>query len=52
MRHSHASKLANDPKIPLAYVRDRLGHSDLSTTSRYVHASDAPDDYALTLITA
>jgi integrase len=37
-RHSHASWLANDPRVPLVNVRDRLGHSSLTTTSRYVHA--------------
>jgi integrase len=36
-RHSHASWLANDPRVPLAAVRDRLGHTSLTTTSRYVH---------------
>jgi integrase len=36
-RHSHASWLANDPRVPLVAVRDRLGHSSLTTTSRYVH---------------
>jgi integrase len=36
-RHSHASWLANDPSVPLVAVRDRLGHSSLTTTSRYVH---------------
>lgn len=51
IRHTHASKLANDPKIPLVYVRDRLGHGDISTTSRYVHVTDTGmDDYALRLL--
>ena len=36
-RHSRASWLANDPRVPLAAVRDRLGHTSLTTTSRYVH---------------
>lgn len=39
-RHSHASWLANDPRVPLAAVRDRLGHSSLAVTSRYVHVLD------------
>lgn len=42
-RHSHASWLANDPRMPLAAVRDRLGHSSLSVTSRYVHSMTQPD---------
>jgi integrase len=42
-RHSHASWLANDPSVPLAAVRDRLGHSSLATTSRYVHSTTPPD---------
>ncbi|HYZ52795.1 MAG TPA: tyrosine-type recombinase/integrase [Streptosporangiaceae bacterium] len=36
-RHSHISWLANDPTVPLAAVRDRVGHSSLAVTSRYVH---------------
>jgi len=42
-RHSHASWLANDPAVPLAAVRDRLGHSSLSITSRYIHDMSGPD---------
>jgi integrase len=37
MRHTHASWMANDPKMTLAMVRDRLGHANIATTSRYVH---------------
>jgi integrase len=47
-RHSHASWLANDPRVPLAAVRDRLGHSSLTTTSRYVHTMG--DDPCLTAL--
>ena len=47
-RHSHASWLANDPRVPLAAVRDRLGHSSLTTTSRYVHVIG--DDPCLTAL--
>jgi integrase len=36
-RHSHISWLANDPSVPLAAVRARVGHASLETTSRYVH---------------
>ena len=46
-RHSHASWLANDPRIALAVIRDRLGHSDLSVTSRYVHVLPGDGDLCL-----
>lgn len=48
-RHSHASWLANDPRVPLAAVRDRLGHSSLAVTSRYVHVI-GDDDPCLTVL--
>lgn len=41
LRHSHASH-ALDRGANIALVRDTLGHSSLSVTSRYVHAK--PDD--------
>lgn len=44
-RHSHASWLANDPRMPLAAVRDRLGHSSLAVTSRYVHSTTPPEAF-------
>lgn len=40
-RHAHASH-AIDRGAPLSLVKETLGHSSLSTTSRYVHAR--PDD--------
>jgi integrase len=46
-RHSHASWLANDPQTPLANVRDRLGHSSLAVTSRYIHVMHADIDPCL-----
>lgn len=46
-RHSHASWLASDPAVPLRAVRDRLGHSNLTITSRYVHAMPGEDDPCL-----
>jgi integrase len=49
-RHSHASWLANDPRVPLAAVRDRLGHSSLAVTSRYVHVMG--DDPCLAVLAA
>ncbi len=36
LRHSYGSYLANDRKIPLAYIRDELGHANISTTSLYL----------------
>lgn len=48
-RHSHASWLANDPRMPLAAVRDRLGHSDLKVTSRYIHSSTPPEAFLAAL---
>lgn len=50
-RHSHASWLANDPRVPLAAVRDRLGHSSLSVTSKYIHVM-GDDDPCLTALAA
>jgi integrase len=49
-RHSHASWLANDPQTPLANVRDRLGHSSLAVTSRYVHVMHADIDPCVTAL--
>lgn len=37
LRHTFASWLANDPDIPLTLLRDLLGHSNISVTSRYSH---------------
>jgi integrase len=37
LRHTFASWLVDDPNIPLAMVRDILGHCNLSVTSRYSH---------------
>jgi integrase len=42
-RHSHASWLCNDPRVPLAAVRDRLGHSSIAVTSKYVHVMPGDD---------
>jgi integrase len=42
-RHSHASWLANGGKMTLMQVRDRLGHSSLAITSRYLHAEEDVD---------
>jgi integrase len=40
LRHSYGSFLANDCQIPLAYIRDELGHASISTTSIYLNADD------------
>lgn len=37
LRHTYASWLAQDPNIPLTAIRDLLGHSSLSVTSKYTH---------------
>lgn len=37
LRHSYGSYLANDRQIPITYIRDELGHSDISTTSLYLN---------------
>lgn len=37
LRHTYASWLASDPTIPMAMLRDVLGHSSLAVTSRYAH---------------
>jgi len=37
LRHTYASWLAKDPKVPLTTLRDLLGHSNLSVTSKYAH---------------
>jgi integrase len=37
LRHSYGSYLANDKQVPLTYIRDELGHSNISTTSLYLN---------------
>lgn len=37
LRHTHGS-MAVDKNIPLTLIRDNLGHSNIATTSHYVHA--------------
>ncbi len=37
LRHAFASWLARDPNIPLAMLRDLMGHSSLTVTSKYTH---------------
>jgi integrase len=37
LRHTYASWLAKNPKIPLTMIRDLLGHSGLAVTSKYSH---------------
>jgi integrase len=46
MRHTHASWLVNNG-ADLVSVRDRLGHTDLKTTSRYLHVIPGERDVAL-----
>lgn len=47
LRHTFASWLIKEPGIPLAVVRDLLGHSSLSVTSRYAHLSNDALDSAI-----
>jgi integrase len=37
LRHSYGSYLANDRQVPLTYIRDELGHANISTTSLYLN---------------
>ncbi|MDD5581324.1 MAG: tyrosine-type recombinase/integrase [Methylobacter sp.] len=37
LRHSYGSYLANDQQVPLTYIRDELGHANISTTSVYLN---------------
>ncbi len=37
LRHTYASWLAKNPEIPLTTIRDLLGHSNLTVTSKYSH---------------
>lgn len=37
LRHTFASWLARNPTVPMAAIRDILGHSNLSVTSKYAH---------------
>jgi integrase len=46
IRHTHATWLLADG-VPLIAVRDRLGHSNIAVTSRYLHLLPSPDDPAL-----
>lgn len=40
LRHSYGSFLANDCQVPLAYIRDELGHASIATTSIYLNTDD------------
>jgi integrase len=41
LRHTCLSRLANNAAVPLVYVRDFAGHTDLSITNGYVHAEES-----------
>jgi integrase len=45
LRHTHATWLLADG-VPLLVVRDRLGHSNIAVTSRYLHFIDTGTDAA------
>ena len=40
MRHTAASKMANELKMNIAVIAEALGHQDIKTTEKYVHAND------------
>ncbi len=40
LRHSYGSYLANDKQVPLPYIRDELGHANISTTSLYLNTDE------------
>lgn len=44
LRHTYASWLAGSSDVPVTLIRDLLGHSSLSVTSRYAHLSSATFD--------
>lgn len=54
-RHTHASWMANAPGADLSdliRLSKRLGHADLKTTSRYVHAVARKEDEVLDAVLA
>jgi integrase len=54
-RHTHASWMANAPGADLSdliRLSKRLGHADLKTTSRYVHAVSRKEDEVLDVVLA
>jgi integrase len=51
LRHAHASWLLAGG-ADLVVVKERLGHKNISTTQRYLHALDAVDETALDALSA
>jgi integrase len=47
IRHTAISWWLNDDGMPLASVRDRAGHWNISITSRYIHAKKNAEDDAV-----
>ena len=44
LRHSYCSHWANMPGIPLVWVRDWAGHSNIAITNVYVRADETQMD--------
>jgi integrase len=51
LRHTHASWILH-AGVELVDVRDRLGHANIRTTDRYVHAMPGGEDKSLAAMTA
>lgn len=47
--HTHASWIVNNG-ADLVSVRDRMGHTDLKTTSRYIHRVPGTEDPCVTAL--
>ncbi|MDF2941094.1 MAG: hypothetical protein K0R66_1736 [Gammaproteobacteria bacterium] len=50
LRHTYGSFLAANPEIPVTVIRDLMGHSSLSVSSRYLHLRTKSLDDAVSKI--
>jgi integrase len=46
LRHTCASRLANDPRVGPVYAQHHLGHTDLATTMSYIKKVESPERVA------